>query len=185
MPFLLPTKPKTDLHKYIATCFFPAPLLILFQNQSPSNKSKHPEFTCAPNGVFCGVMAHLLSEEDWVISRVVDSNSVVCMAHNIVILSHDHIPAKITLVNKQDCFEVYLEADDAVASHFCPELRQAMLAAVKHVLRTFNYSNSNPLNVPAVITLMLLFMMSMDIRSSLDAQSQLIHYPSKKITLSG
>ena len=138
MPFLLPIVPKRDLHKHIPPCPSPAPLLVLFKNKSTF------EITSAPNGVFCGLIAHLLSQDNWRISCDVKSNSVECMARNIVILSHRKPPAKITVVNMQAYFEVYLEAHDAILSDFCPEVRKKVHVAVECVLRTFNYTNSLP-----------------------------------------
>ena len=139
MPFLLPVVSKTDLHKHIPTCTFPAPLLILFKNKSTSNKSL--KTTCVPNGAFCGLVAHLLSKDNWEMSRDVNSDSIECMAQNIVILSHSILPAKITIVNMQAHFEVYLEADDSILSEFCSELCQMMFVAVECILTTYNYSN--------------------------------------------
>ena len=138
MPFLLPVVPKTDLHKHVPTRSFPAPLLVLFKSKSNS------EITCAPNGVFCGLVADLLSENNWVISHNVENHSVECMARNVVVLSHKRPSAKITLVNMQDYFEVYLKADDGILPAYCPELCKKMFAAVKQVLTTFKYSNTYP-----------------------------------------
>ena len=138
MPFLLPVVPKTDLYKHIPICPFPAPLLVLFKNKSTLKISS------VPNGVFCGLVAHLLSQNNWRISCDVKNDSVECMARNIAILSHRKPPAKVTLVNTQAHLEVYLEACDTILSDFCPELCRMVHIGVECVLKTFNFRNSLP-----------------------------------------
>ena len=59
MPFLLPVVSKTEIAKLIPSNCPVAPLLIVFKDTSTS------EVTCVPNGVFCGLVACLLSKYEW------------------------------------------------------------------------------------------------------------------------
>ena len=104
MPFLLSMMPKTELHKHVPTCSYSAPLLVLFKNKSESNVAETLETAFVPNGVFCGLVAHLLSEDNWVISlKEIDENddSIKCLKRNIAILSHSNFPVEITIISMQ------------------------------------------------------------------------------------
>ena len=61
LPFLLPMISKTDIHKYRPSCCSPPTLMVRFKTLSTS------EVTCSPNGLFCGLVASLMTTYKWII----------------------------------------------------------------------------------------------------------------------
>ena len=142
LPFLLPTILKTDIHKYRPSCSILPAFVVRFKTISTS------DVTCAPNGIFCGLVASLLTTYKWIIKKTHDENErklhTECMARNVVILAHDELPGKLTLINMQYFFEVHIEADERMLPHFCPKLREMILAGIQSVLTTFKYVDCTP-----------------------------------------
>ena len=106
------------------------------------------EMTCAPNGLFCGLVASLISTYKWIIKETYDETKTehctVCMARNVVILAHNEIPGNLTLINMQDFFEVHVEADQRVLPHLCPKLYQMIFSGINGVLKSFKYIDCTP-----------------------------------------
>ena len=142
LPFLLPTILKTDIHKYRPSCSILPAFVVRFKTISTS------DVTCAPNGIFCGLVASLLTTYKWIIKKTHDENErklhTECMARNVVILAHDKLPGKLTLINMQYFFEVHIEADERMLPHFCPKLREMILAGIQSVLTAFKYVDCAP-----------------------------------------
>lgn len=141
LPFLLPTIPKTDIQKYRPASSTPA-LMILFKTVITS------KVTCAPNGIFCGLVACLMTTYKWIIKQVYDESKLElrteCMARNVVILIHDNLPGTLTLINMQSFFEVYVEADKRMLMHLCPKVREMIVAGIKSVSTAFKYVDCIP-----------------------------------------
>ena len=130
MPFLLPVVSKTEIAKLIPSNRSVAPLLIVFMNKSTS------EVTCVPNGVFCGLIACLLSKYRWDVRFNTDNDSK-CPARNTVILSNSSPPAILTVVNTQTYLEFYIESRIPIFSKFCPRLKRIVFEAIEDVLNAY------------------------------------------------
>ena len=132
MPFLLPVMPKTEIANHIPSNCFVAPLLIVFKNKFTS------KVTSIPNGVFCGLVACLLSKYQWNICFNKD-NGIKCMARNIVILSKSNPPATLTVVNTQSYLKFYIESRINIYPAFCPNLKKIVFEAIDSVLNVFKF----------------------------------------------
>ena len=132
MPFMLPVASKTEIAIHIPLSPSVPPLLIMFMNKSTS------EVTCVPNGVFCGLVACLLSKTKWGVSRNKD-NDIKCMARNIVILSNSNPPSSLTIVNTQTYFELYVDFGIPIFSTSCPRLKRIVFKAIEDVLNAFKF----------------------------------------------
>ena len=142
LPFLLPMISKTDIHKYRPSRSNLPALMVRFKTVLTS------EVTCSPNGLFCGLVASLISTYKWIIKETYDETKTehctVCMARNVVILAHNEIPGSLTLINMQDFFEVHIEADQRVLPHLCPKLYQMIFSGINDVLKSFKYIDCTP-----------------------------------------
>ena len=134
MLFLLPVVSKTEIAKVIPSNCPVATLVIVFKDTSTS------EVTCVPNGVFCGLVACLLSKYEWKVHFNKD-NDIKCLARNAVVLSNSSKSAKLTVVNTQTYFEFYIESKIPIFDKFCPRLKQTVFEAIKDVLNAFNCHN--------------------------------------------
>ena len=95
-----------------------APLLVHLPGEWPSS------------GVFCSFLASLLSACKWEI--MVSRNKPTCLYRNCCEFQHPEMMGKITLIDSFDrgYFEVHVHAYPEECKKYCPEIRQAVLAAL-------------------------------------------------------
>ena len=94
---------------------------------------------CAPNGAFGNTVSCLISDFKWIISRKYEELTPQCLAHNVVTLSPDIAPVKITLVNSTKWFEMHVESgcmEDVLLRKYCPQLLNTVLSAISKVFQT-------------------------------------------------
>ena len=94
---------------------------------------------CAPNGAFGNTVSCLISDFKWIISRKCEELTPQCLAHNVVMLSPESVPLKITLVNSTKWFEMHVESgcmDDVLLKKCCPQLLNTVLSAISKVFQT-------------------------------------------------
>ena len=136
LPFLLPMISKTDIHKYRPSCSNLPALMVRFKTLSTS------EVTCAPNGLFCGLVASLMTIHKWMIKQT--KNKTDCMARNVVKLANDKLPGILTLINMQYFFEVHTEAEERMLPKLCPILHKMVFCCTNTVLKRFRYIDCTP-----------------------------------------
>ena len=94
---------------------------------------------CAPNGAFGNTVSCLISDFKWIISRKYEELTPQCLAHNVITLSPDIAPVKITLVNSTKWFEIHVESgcmEDVLLRKYCPQLLNTVLSAISKVFQT-------------------------------------------------
>jgi len=98
-----------------------APLLVHFPGEWPAS------------GVFCSVVASLLSTQNWEVMTGA-SEKPICLYRNCFQFRHPRMPGSITLIDSfdQGYFEVHVD-DNApleACTKFCPEIRRSVFAAL-------------------------------------------------------
>ena len=136
LPFLLQAISKSDIHKYRPLCSSPPALMVRFKTLSTA------EVTCAPNGLFCGLVASLMTTHKWMIKQT--NNKTDCMARNVVKLTNDNLPGILTLINMQDFFEVHVETEERMLPKLCPILHKMVFCCTNAVLKRFRYIDCTP-----------------------------------------
>ena len=94
---------------------------------------------CAPNGAFGNTVSCLISDFKWMISHKYEELTPQCLAHNVITLSPENVPVKITLVNSTKYFEMHVECgcmDDVLLRKHCPQLLNTVLSAISKVFLT-------------------------------------------------
>ena len=126
MMCLLAPIPDNEVLKFLASDQV-SPIVIQFSNN------------CAPIGAFGNTVSCLISDFKWTISRKYEELTPQCLAHNVVTLSPDIAPVKITLVNSTKYFEIHVESgcmEDVLLREYCPQLLNTVLSAISKVFQT-------------------------------------------------
>ena len=126
MMCLLTAIPENEVVKFLPSDQV-SPIVMKFSNN------------CAPQGAFGNTVSCLISDFKWMISRKYEELTPQCLAHNVVTLSPDIAPVKITLVNSTKYFEMHVESgcmDDVLLKKYCPQLLNTVLSAISKVFQT-------------------------------------------------
>ena len=147
---LLIVSPITE-EEYLMPC-----LLRVTQEPTPlaPNSSVPPLLFYFPHspllGVFCALVAYLLSQAEWKLLFDASSQSPVKVGRNTVQFEvPGDLPGEITL---SDSFSTYFQvsiqlpekAPRALCSTVCPQIRETILAGLRKASSALNYNNSVP-----------------------------------------
>ena len=129
MPSLLPMIPAEEIKRY---CPPPsstvAPLLVHFPNR------------CAPNGIYCALVVHLLSVCGWELLYQT-SSSPACVSRNCIWFKLPGKPATVSLVDSFSFFEVHVKTPSTKILH---QVRESVFAGLENASHTLKYNDLKP-----------------------------------------
>ena len=127
MPSLLPMIPAEEVKRY---CPPPSstitPLLVHFSNR------------CAPNGVYCALVVHLLSV--WKLLYR-SGTSPACVSRNCICFRLPGKPATVSLIDSFSFFEVHVETSSTKILH---QIRESVFAGLENASHTLKYYDLKP-----------------------------------------
>ena len=101
--------------------------------------------------MFCALIAYLLSPENcfpagaWNVIVSESTNTPLCLYRNCIKFALPRFPGEVTLIDSVDFFEIHVDAPcEAVVSHFCRYVRDAILVGLEKAADTLHYTNSKP-----------------------------------------
>jgi GTPase SAR1 family protein len=143
-------KQSSENEKYIMMCLLPRleqnevdarleifdeknPLLIHFGEGSPPNW----RCCCSPVGSFGSTIACLMSEFKWTICTDDKDENPECLYHDIAMLHPNEMSSRVTLVNKTEYFEAYIDPKENECANL-RKVRREIHDATEKVIRTMN-----------------------------------------------
>ena len=129
MPSLLPMIPAEEVKRY---CPPPsstiAPLLVHFPNK------------CAPNGIYCALVVHLLSVCGWELLYQTGT-SPACVSRNCIRFMFPGKPATVSLVDTFSFFEVHVKTP---STNIPSEVRESVFSGLENASCTLKYDDLKP-----------------------------------------
>jgi len=132
MPSLLQTFPQEEVRKQLPPpSTSAAPLLVHF----PAG--------CAQTGVFCALVAYLLSKCQWKFARSLN-DVPLCVSRGCVHFQLSDIPVYIVLIDSFAYFEVHVQAPKNLYSKICCTIREAIVSGLDAASKVLRYNSSKP-----------------------------------------
>ena len=129
MPSLLPMIPAEEVKRY---CPPPsstvAPLLVHFPNR------------CAPNGIYCALVVHLLSVCGWKLLYQ-SGTSPACVSRNCICFRLPGKPATVSLIDSFSFFEVHVETPSTKILY---QIQESVFAGLENASRMLKYDDVKP-----------------------------------------
>ena len=129
MPSLLPMIPAEEVKRY---CPPPssstAPLLVHFPNR------------CAPNGIYCALVVHLLSVCGWELLYRTGSRPA-CVSRNCIWFKLPGKPATVSLIDSFSFFEVHVKTP---SPRILCQVRESVFAGLENASHTLKYDDLKP-----------------------------------------
>ena len=125
LPRLSPDEFKTWRNSLLT--MNPKPLCLDFGVDQPPDW----ELCCSPSGSFGNTIACLMSKYSW---KTVDYEEPACLYHNMAMLRPSQTSLEVTLLDKTQYFEVYVNDADEQECEFLQEVRSQIVSAVREVL---------------------------------------------------
>ena len=135
MPSLLLDLPADEVEQYrIKPSSSAAPFVVRFADD------------LAPSGIFCSLIASLLSSLNWEFHpHPINRVSPECVARNCIIFKlPSGLPGAVTLIDSYSHFEIHVTAPAEVCSDLCPSIRSAILQHLVTAAGAHHYSNVSP-----------------------------------------
>ena len=129
MPSLLPMIPAEEVKQYRPPpSSSTAPLLVHFPHK------------CAPNGIFCALVVHLLSVCGWELLYQTGS-SPACVFRNCIRFKLPGKPATVSLIDCFSFFEVHVKTP--IPRILC-QIRESVFAGLENASHTLKYDDLKP-----------------------------------------
>ena len=124
MPCLLPMLPAESINRPPSSI---APLLVHFPSK------------CAQNGVFCGLVVHLLTVCKWELQT--KGNNLASVSRNCIQFKLPGKPATATFIDSFSFFEVHLNTRSRIIPN---QVRKEVFNGLKNAYCKLKYNNSKP-----------------------------------------
>ena len=102
----------------------------------------------APRGLFCSLVASLLSPDSRLplqLLQMSPSDPPECVSRNCLALSlPSDLPGSLTLIDAHSHFEIHLDAPYEIASEYCAIIRDTVLSLIEKAAEDLHYKWVNP-----------------------------------------